>query len=126
MRETRYFESDYAEGPACLVAARPLTITTQAGILWVTIDERPGDHWLKPGETISLATGESAWVGAGADRAVWVLAAEAAKAHGSLAVWTAHLLRSLRRMLSAGGGQGERVSARESPEPVRVQAPSKR
>jgi hypothetical protein len=31
---------------------------------------------LKPGETISLATGESAWVSAGSDRAAWVLAAE--------------------------------------------------
>ena len=76
MREIRYFESDYAEAPARLVAARPSAITTRAGLLWVTIDKRPGDHWLKPGETLSLATGESAWVSAGSDRAAWVLAAE--------------------------------------------------
>jgi hypothetical protein len=69
MREIRYFESNYAEAPARLVAARPLTIKTRAGLLWVTLDERRGDHWLKPGETLPLATGESAWVSAGSDRA---------------------------------------------------------
>ena len=72
--EIRYFESDYAEAPARLVAAWPLTITTHAGgALW-TIDERPGDHWLRPGKTISLATGERAWVSAVSDRAARVLA----------------------------------------------------
>jgi hypothetical protein len=113
MREIRYFESDYADAPARLVAARPLTITTHAGLLWVTLDERPGDYWLKPAETISLASGESAWVSAGSDRATWVLAAEAATAHVGRAVWPAHLLRALWRTLSADGGRrDERASAR--------------
>ncbi len=98
MREIRYFESDYAEAPARLVAARPLTIKTQAGLLWVTLDERRGDHWLKPGETLPLATGESAWVSAGSDRATWVLATEAA-AHASLAMRVGHQLRALWRVL---------------------------
>jgi hypothetical protein len=61
MREIRYFESDYAEASVRLVPARPLTITARAGLLWVTLDEHPGDHRLRPGETLSLATGEGAW-----------------------------------------------------------------
>src|SRR5260370_40399193 len=105
MREIRCFESNYAEAPARLVAARPLTITTHAGLLWATLDERPGDHWLKPGEALSLATGESAWVSAGSDRATWVLAVEAAEVHASLAVRAGLLLRRLWRMLSADGGR---------------------
>lgn len=113
MREIRYFESEYAEAPARLVAVRPLAITAHAGLLWVTIDERPGDLWLTPGETICLTTGESAWVGAGSNRATWALSAQAAKAHASLAVWVAHVLRALWRTLSADGGRrDERASAR--------------
>jgi hypothetical protein len=98
MREIRYFESNYAEAPTRLVAARPSTITTRAGLLWVTLAERRGDHWLKPGETLPLATGESAWVSAGSDLATWALATEA-KAHASLAVRAVHQLRALWRML---------------------------
>jgi hypothetical protein len=45
----------------------------RGGALWTT-DERPGDHWLRPGKTISLATGERAWVSAVSDRAARVLA----------------------------------------------------
>jgi Protein of unknown function (DUF2917) len=113
MREIRYFESEYVDAPARLVAVRPLTITTHAGALWVTIDERAGDHWLKPGESLSLAIGDSAWVSAGSDRATWALSAEAAKAHASLAVWAAHLLRAVWRTVSADGGRrNERASAR--------------
>jgi hypothetical protein len=104
MREFRYFESNYAEAPARLVAVRPLTITTHAGVLWVTLDERPGDHWLKPGETISFATGESGWISAGSDRTAWVLAAEAPKTHTSLAASALRLLRTSWRSLSAEGG----------------------
>ncbi|MFM0027417.1 DUF2917 domain-containing protein [Paraburkholderia madseniana] len=113
MREICHFESDYAEPPARLVATRPLTITTRAGLLWVTLDERPVDHWLKPGETISLATGEGAWVSAGSDRTAWVLAAEAENAPAYLAVRATQLLRASWRTLSADGGRSdERASAR--------------
>jgi hypothetical protein len=113
MREIRYFESDYAEAPARLVATRPLTITTHEGLLWVTLDERPGDHWLKPGETISLATGEGAWVSAGSDHTAWTQAAEAANAPANLAVRATQLLRASWRTLSADGGRSDdRVSAR--------------
>ena len=114
MREIRYFESEYAEPPARLVAVRPLTITAHAGLLWVTIDERAGDHWLKPGEAIALAAGDSAWVSVGSDRATWMLTTEAAKPHASLALWAAHVLRrAVWRMLSADSGRrDERASAR--------------
>ena len=113
MREIRYFESEYAEASKRLVAVRPLTITARAGLLWVTIDERAGDHWLKPGEAIALAAGDSAWVSAGSDRATWMLTTEAAKSHASLALWAAHVLRAVWRMLSADSGRrdGERRRA---------------
>jgi Protein of unknown function (DUF2917) len=111
MREIRYFESEYAEAPARLVAIRPSTIAARAGELWVTLDERPGDYWLKPGDALALETGDCAWVGAGSKRTTWMLSMEAAKAHVSRAVWAARVLHASWRWLSADGGQRDECAS---------------
>lgn len=62
MREIRMFELDgnqavFWESPT------PQSLQVLQGLLWLTVEGEPGDHWLRAGETFEIRPGQRLWLG---------------------------------------------------------------
>lgn len=65
MREIRLFELDrertvFWQSPA---AELPQSIQVLQGVLWLTVEGEPADHWLRAGESFEIRHGQRVWLG---------------------------------------------------------------
>ncbi|WP_353190048.1 DUF2917 domain-containing protein [Pandoraea pnomenusa] len=65
MREIRLFELDrgqtvFWQSPA---ADFPQSLHVLQGLLWVTVEGEPIDHWLHAGESFEMRAGQRVWLG---------------------------------------------------------------
>ncbi|VVE21496.1 hypothetical protein PAQ31011_03178 [Pandoraea aquatica] len=65
MREIRLFELDREQtvvwqGPA---AEPPQSLQVLQGLLWLTVEGEPTDHWLRAGESFEIRGGQRVWLG---------------------------------------------------------------
>jgi len=65
MREIRLFELDqghtvFWQSPA---AELPQSLQVLQGVLWLTVEGEPTDHWLHAGESFEIRSGQRVWLG---------------------------------------------------------------
>ncbi|ANJ87090.1 DUF2917 domain-containing protein [Pandoraea oxalativorans] len=65
MREIRFFELDREQtvvwqSPA---AEPPQSLQVLQGLLWLTVEGEPHDHWLRAGESFEIRGGQRVWLG---------------------------------------------------------------
>ena len=65
MREIRLFELDREQtvvwqSPA---AEPPQSLQVLQGLLWLTVEGEPHDHWLRAGESFEIRGGQRVWLG---------------------------------------------------------------
>ena len=65
MREIRLFELDrdqtvFWQSPA---ADRPQSLQVLQGLLWLTVEGEPADHWLRAGDSFEIRAGQRVWLG---------------------------------------------------------------
>ncbi|VVE87784.1 DUF2917 domain-containing protein [Pandoraea bronchicola] len=65
MREIRLFELDqgqtvFWQSPA---AELPQSLQVLQGVLWLTVEGEPVDHWLHAGESFEIRRGQRVWLG---------------------------------------------------------------
>lgn len=65
MREIRLFELDpgqtvFWQSPA---TEPPQSLQVLQGVLWVTVEGEPTDHWLRSGESFEIRGGQRVWLG---------------------------------------------------------------
>ncbi|MFJ2991970.1 DUF2917 domain-containing protein [Pandoraea sp. NPDC087047] len=71
MREIRLFELDrgqtvFWQSPA---AESPQSLQVLQGLLWLTVEGEPTDHWLRAGESFEIRGGQRVWLGTWQDGA---------------------------------------------------------
>ncbi|PTE02854.1 DUF2917 domain-containing protein [Pandoraea apista] len=71
MREIRLFELDRGQtvfwpSPA---ADLPQSLQVLQGLLWLTVEGEPADHWLHAGESFEIRSGQRVWLGTWQDGA---------------------------------------------------------
>ncbi|MFK0375295.1 DUF2917 domain-containing protein [Pandoraea sp. NPDC090278] len=71
MREIRLFELDREQTvvwqrPA---AEPPQSLQVLQGLLWLTVEGEPHDHWLRAGESFEIRGGQRVWLGTWQDGA---------------------------------------------------------
>lgn len=71
MREIRLFELDRGQtvfwpSPA---ADLPQSLQVLQGVLWLTVEGEPADHWLHAGESFEIRGGQRVWLGTWQDGA---------------------------------------------------------
>ncbi|WP_174991092.1 DUF2917 domain-containing protein [Pandoraea anapnoica] len=115
MREIRLFELDREQtvvwqSPA---AERPQSLQVLQGLLWLTVEGEPHDHWLRAGESFEIRGGQRVWLGTWQERARMRVSqpAKTLSASGSgrmlgnglRLVWRSLAVRLARRTKRAGG-----------------------
>lgn len=68
MREIRMFELDGHQA-VFWQSATPQSLQVLQGLLWVTVEGEPADHWLSAGETFEIRAGQRLWLGTWQDTA---------------------------------------------------------
>lgn len=65
MREIRLFELDRERTVFWQASAADLPQSLQVlqGVLWLTVEGEPADHWLHAGETFEIRAGQRVWLG---------------------------------------------------------------
>ncbi|VVD93103.1 DUF2917 domain-containing protein [Pandoraea anhela] len=71
MREIRLFELDpgqtvFWQSPA---VESPQSLQVLQGVLWLTVEGEPADHWLRAGESFEIRGGQRVWLGTWQDGA---------------------------------------------------------
>ncbi|WP_242559480.1 MULTISPECIES: DUF2917 domain-containing protein [Pandoraea] len=71
MREIRLFELDpgqtvFWQSPAI---EPPQSLQVLQGVLWLTVEGEPVDHWLRAGESFEIRGGQRVWLGTWQDGA---------------------------------------------------------
>jgi len=88
MRELRLYEMDANEPAARWRIVDRTALQVADGDLWVTVEGRPDDHWLRAGESLSLLPGMRVWISAAAGGAVFAFGPQAAPAvHATPIAW---------------------------------------
>ncbi|WP_334041161.1 DUF2917 domain-containing protein [Burkholderia ambifaria] len=88
MRELRLYEMDGTEPAARWRIVDHTALQVADGDLWVTVEGRPDDHWLRAGESLSLLPGMRVWISAAAGGAVFAFGPQAAPAvHATPIAW---------------------------------------
>ncbi|KVL03367.1 DUF2917 domain-containing protein [Burkholderia territorii] len=80
MRELRLYEMDGNEPAGRWRIVDRTALHVAHGDLWVTIEGRPDDHWLRAGETLALLPGMRVWISAAPGGAVFAFGQQAAPA----------------------------------------------
>lgn len=80
MRELRLYEMDGNEPAGCWRIVDRTALQVADGGLWVTVEGRPDDHWLRAGESLALEPRMRVWIGAAAGGAVFAFGPQAAPA----------------------------------------------
>jgi len=78
MRELRLYEMDGNEPAARWRIVDRTALQVADGDLWVTVEGRPDDHWLRAGESLSLLPGMRVWISAAAGGAVFAFGPQTA------------------------------------------------
>ncbi|EDT39064.1 DUF2917 domain-containing protein [Burkholderia ambifaria] len=88
MRELRLYEMDGNEPAARWRIVDCTALQVADGDLWVTVEGRPDDHWLRAGDSLALLPGMRAWISAAADGAVSAFGPQVAPAmHATPSAW---------------------------------------
>ncbi|VVD94397.1 DUF2917 domain-containing protein [Pandoraea terrigena] len=71
MREIRLFELDQGQTVFWQASAAELPKSLQVlqGVLWLTVEGEPADHWLRAGESFEMRAGQRVWLGTWQDGA---------------------------------------------------------
>ncbi|RQQ52347.1 DUF2917 domain-containing protein [Burkholderia stagnalis] len=103
MRELRLYELDADEPAGRWRPVRRTLLRVTDGELWLTIEGEPADHWLRPGDVLTLAPGARVWLSAGPPGARFALSRPDAHA--------ASLAAALRQRLAGWLGRGRQADA---------------
>ncbi|KAB0656960.1 DUF2917 domain-containing protein [Burkholderia territorii] len=104
MRELRLYEMDGNEPAGRWRIVDRTALHVAHGDLWVTIEGRPDDHWLRAGETLALLPGMRVWISAAAGGAVFAFGQQAAPAvRAAPIVW--------QRFAAWRGGHGQAAAS---------------
>ncbi|AFQ47343.1 DUF2917 domain-containing protein [Burkholderia cepacia] len=87
MRELRLYEMDGNEPAGRWRIVDRTVLQVADGDLWVTVEGRPDDHWLRAGESLTLLPGVRVWISAAAGGAVFSFGPQAAPAVLAAQAW---------------------------------------